>query len=161
MNGTEESDLMITTPSVQEIRITRGFNAPRQNVWDAWTRPEHVPHWMIGPGGWQMHVCEIDLRPGGRWHFAWRKADGAEMAMEGEYREIEAPTLLINTEAWGGDWPETLDTLVLAEEDGRTTMTQTVLYPSREARDAALRTGMETGMSLSFERLDAYLASME
>ncbi|HEV2131295.1 MAG TPA: SRPBCC domain-containing protein, partial [Longimicrobiaceae bacterium] len=110
--------------------------------------------------GWTMYACEIDLRPGGRWRFAWRNADGSEMGMQGEYREIVPLERLVNTESWGGDWPETLDTLVFTEEDGRTTMTQTVLYPSREARDAALQTGMEAGISLSFDRLDDHLRTM-
>ena len=77
-----------------------------------------------------MPVCEIDLRPGGAWRFVWRREDGSEMEMRGEYREIEPPARLVNTESWGGDWPETLDTPTFDEEDGRTTITSTVLYPS-------------------------------
>ena len=141
------------TPSDREIVMTRVFDAPRQLVWEAWTSPEHLPHWMLGPPGWTMPVCEVDLRPGGSWHFVWRKADGAEMAMRGVYREVVPPERLVSTESWGGDWPETLNTLLLVEEDGRTTMTLTVLYPSKEARDAALGTGMKEGMSQSFDRL--------
>jgi len=147
-----------TTPSDREIVVTRVFNAPRRLVFDAWTNPEHLPHWMLGPDGWTMHVCEIDLRPGGAWRFAWRHADGTEMEMRGEYREVVRPERLVNTESWGGDWPETLQTMILSEEEGgRTRMTSTVLYPSKEARDAALKTGMKEGMSLSFSRLDEYL----
>ena len=151
--------LTVTTPSEREIVMTRSFAAPRQLVWEAWTKPEHLPRWMLGPEGWTMPVCEIDLRPGGAWRFLWRRADGTEMEMRGEYHEIVAPERLVSTESWGGDWPETLNTLTLAEEDGKTTITQTVLYPSREARDAALKTGMKEGVSLSFDRLAAYLAS--
>ncbi len=83
----------------------------------------------------------IGLRPGGEWHFGWRHSDGSEMEMRGVYREIMPPERLVSTESWGGNWPETLNTLILAEEDGKTTTTQRVLYPSREARDAALGTG--------------------
>jgi uncharacterized protein YndB with AHSA1/START domain len=85
-----------------------------------------------------MPVCAIDLRPGGRWHFVWRGPDGTDTEMDGVYREIVPPERLVNTESWGGDWPETLNTLVLTEEDGTTTLACTVLYPSQEARDAAL-----------------------
>ena len=102
-----------TTPTDREIVTTRTFDAPRRLVWEAWTSPEHLPHWMTGPPGWTMPVCEIDLRPGGAWHFAWRNADGAEMAMRGVYREVVPPERLVSTESWGGDWPETLNTLVL------------------------------------------------
>ena len=149
-----------TTPSDREILGTRVVDAPRELVWEAWTNPEHVPNWLLGPDGWTMPVCEIDLRPGGAWHFVWRRSDGTEMEMRGEYREVEPPERLVHTESWGGDWPETLNTLILSEEDGKTTMAQTVLYPSKEARDAALATGMKDGASVSFERLDEYLLTM-
>jgi uncharacterized protein YndB with AHSA1/START domain len=146
------------TPSDLEIVVTRVVDAPRALVFDCWTKPEHVTKWMLGPEGWSMPVCEIDLRPGGAWHFVWRQADGTEMDMHGEYREISPPERLVSTESWGGDWPETVNTIVLTEEDGRTTITTTVLYPTKGARDAALETGMKHGMNLSFDRLAAYLA---
>jgi uncharacterized protein YndB with AHSA1/START domain len=149
-----------TTPSDREILGTRVVDAPRELVWEAWTNPEHLPHWLLGPEGWTMPVCEIDLRPGGAWHFVWRRSDGTEMEMRGEYRDVEPPERLVHTESWGGGWPETINTLILSEEDGKTTMAQTVLYPSKEARDAALATGMKKGASISFERLDEYLRTM-
>jgi len=150
----------VTTPSDREIIITHIVAAPRRLVFEAYTNPEHLPHWMLGPEGWSMPVCEIDLRPGGAWHYVWRRADGTEMEMRGLYREIVPPERLVCTESWGGDWPETLNTLVLSEESGKTTITQQVLYPSKEARDAALKTGMKEGIVQSFERLANYLATM-
>jgi uncharacterized protein YndB with AHSA1/START domain len=152
--------LQVTTPTEREIVVTRVFDAPRRLVFDAWTNPRHLPRWMLGPEGWTMPVCEIDFRPGGAWHFVWRRSDGTEMAMRGVYREIAPPERLVSSESWGGDWPETLNTLILSEEGGKTTMTLTILYPSKEARDAALKTGMKEGMSLSFDRLNKYLASL-
>jgi uncharacterized protein YndB with AHSA1/START domain len=140
--------------------MTRVVDAPRRLVFDAWTNPEHVPHWMLGPEGWTMPVCEIDLRPGGAWHFVWRRSDGTEMGMHGMYREITPPARLVSTESWGGDWPETLNTLILSEEAGRTTITTRILYPSKEARDAATQTGMKEGAAASFERLAEYLRTM-
>jgi uncharacterized protein YndB with AHSA1/START domain len=153
-------DLTITTPSDREVAMTRVFDAPRRLVFEAWTNPEHVPHWMLGPEDWTMPVCEIDLRPGGAWHFVWRKADGTEMAMGGVYREVTPPKRLVSTEKWGPEWPETINTLTLSEKDGKTTLTNTILYPSKEARDAALKTGMKEGAIQSFERLDAHLRTM-
>lgn len=97
---------------------------------------------------------------GGRWRFAWRGADGAAMELSGEYREVEPPARIVQTESWGGDWRETLNTLILEEHDDRTTMTQTILYPSREARDAAMESGMSEGASMSFRRLDYYLGTI-
>ena len=152
--------MTFTTPTDREIITTRTFDAPRRVVWEAWTSPEHLPQWMLGPPGWSMPVCEIDLRPGGAWHFVWRRSDGTEMGMSGVYQEVVPPERLDSTESWGGDWPETLNTLLLVERDGRTTMTLTVLYPSREARDAALGTGMKEGMSQSFDRLGELLRTL-
>ena len=150
----------VTTPSDREILMTRVFDAPRRLVFQAWTNPEHVPHWMLGPKGWTMPVCEIDPRPGGAWHFVWRHSDSTEMEMRGVYREITPPERLVSTESWGGKWPETLNTLILSEKDGKTTIAQTVLYPSKEARDEALKTGMNEGVNQSFDRLAEYLATM-
>ncbi|MGH8727710.1 MAG: SRPBCC family protein [Burkholderiales bacterium] len=152
-------NLKVTKPTDREIAMTRVFDAPRRLVFDAWTKPEHLPHWMLGPEGWTMPVCEIDLKPGGAWHFVWRRSDGTEMEMRGIYREITPPERLVSTESWGGDWPETINTLLLSEEDGKTTSTLTVLYPSNEARDAALSTGMEQGVAASYDRFAELLAS--
>jgi uncharacterized protein YndB with AHSA1/START domain len=150
-----------TTPSDREVVVTRVVNAPRRLVFDAWTKPEHLPHWMLGPPGWTMRVCEIDLRPGGSWHFIWRRSDGSELEMRGVYQEVVPPERLVSTESWGGDWPETLNTLVLTEQDGKTTMTVTLLYPSKAARDAALKTGMKDGMAASYDQLDEYLRTLD
>ena len=160
MVAKQSATTTLTTPSDREVVITRVVDAPRRLVFEAYTNPEHVAHWMLGPQGWSMPVCEIDLRVGGAWHFVWRRADGSEMAMRGVYQEIVPPERLVSTEAWGGDWPETLNTLALSEEDGKTTITSRVLYPSKEARDAALKTGMKDGVSLSFDRLAEHLRTM-
>ena len=149
-----------STPSDREVRATRIFDAPRTLVWDAHTKPEHVSQWMLGPEGWTMPVCEIELRPGGEWHYVWRKADGSEMDMRGVFKEIRPPERLVSTESWGEDWPETINTLAFTEKDGRTTLVATVLYPSREERDRALGTGMKEGWSISFDRLDVHLQGM-
>src|SRR5918911_2819465 len=127
--ATKIGSTTFTTPSDLEIAATCVLNAPRRLVWDAHTSPEHVPQWMLGPEGWTMPVCEIDLRPGGAWHFVWRRpADGNEFEMRGVYREVVPPERLVYTESWGGDWPEALNTLELTEQGGQTTLTTTVLY---------------------------------
>lgn len=150
----------VTLPSEREIVITRTINAPRRLVFAAYTDPAHVPNWMLGPQEWTMPVCEIDLRPGGSWHYVWRHSNGSEMEMRGEFCEIVPPERLVCTERWGGDWPETLNTLLLSEQDGRTTIEQRMLYPSQQARDAAIETGMSDGVEQSFDRLDARLAAL-
>lgn len=158
--STTLSGTIFETPSDREFAMIRTFDAPRQLVFDAFTSPEHLPHWMLGPDGWTMPVCEVDLRPGGTWHFVWRRADDTEMEMTGTYREIVPPERLVHTECWGDEWPETLVTLTLTEEDGRTTVRQTVAYPSREDRDAAMETGMKEGASMSFDRLAQHLSKI-
>lgn len=161
MTQTTSARTTIATPSDHEVVITRVVNAPRRLVFAAFTDPQHVPNWMLGPPGWSMPICEIDLRPGGAWRFVWRNDDGSEMEMRGVYREIAPPERLVSTEAWGGDWPETINTLLLTEHAGKTTICQSVRYPSREARDAALQTGMADGMEASYARLTSYLAASE
>jgi uncharacterized protein YndB with AHSA1/START domain len=152
--------LQVAAPTDREIQVTRVFDAPRELVFEAWTNPKYLPRWMLGPDGWTMPVCEVELRPGGAWHFVWRRADGSEMEMRGVYREISPPDRLVSTESWGGPWPDTLNTLTLVEKDGKTTATTTILYPSKDARDAALKTGMKEGMAQSYDRLAEFVASL-
>ena len=148
---------MFTTPSDRELVATHVVKAPRSLVFDAHTKPEHISQWMLGPEGWTMPVCEVDLRPGGEWHYVWRHASGSEMEMRGEFREITPPARLVHIESWGGDWEDTVNTLILTEDGDRTTLTTRVLYPSRKARDAARETGMEEGWARSYELLDERL----
>jgi uncharacterized protein YndB with AHSA1/START domain len=148
------------TPSDTEVVTIRAFDAPRELLWEAWTSPEHLPNWLLGPEGWTMPVCETDLRVGGAWHFVWRQVDGTELGMTGEYREVAPPERLVSTESWGGDWPETVNTLVFTEDGDRTIVTQTIAYPSVEARDAALATGMQKGIDAGFDSLDTYLRTI-
>jgi uncharacterized protein YndB with AHSA1/START domain len=145
-----------TTPSDREIVITHVVEAPRELAFDAWTSPEHVPHWF-GPRGTTVPVCEIDLRPGGAWHYLLRSPDGTDMAMRGVYREVSRPDRLVSTESFD-DYPgESLNTLVFTEEDGTTTITCTVLYESKEMRDAVIESGMQKGAAETFDRLAEYV----
>ena len=149
----------LTVLSDEEIAITRDFAAPRELIFDMHTRPEHLTKWLLGPEGWTMPTCEIDLRPGGAWHFGWRNVDGDELEMTGEYREVVRPERYVNTERWGGEWPETLITTTFTEQDGVTTVTQVIRYLSKESRDAALATGMMSGVERSHALLDELLAA--
>ncbi|PYP18548.1 MAG: ATPase [Gemmatimonadetes bacterium] len=155
-------NLKVTTPSDREITMTRVFDAPRTLVFDAHTKPELVKQWLLGPPGWSMPVCEMDVRVGGTYRWVWRHdRNGTEMGMGGVYREIVQPERLVTTERFDEAWypGEGLNTLVLVERGGRTTLTQTMRYESREARDAVLRSGMEKGVAASYDRLADLLAS--
>ena len=154
--------LKVTTPSDRELAMTRAFDAPRRLVFDAHTKPELVKRWLLGPPGWSMPVCEINLRVGGKYRYVWRRdADGTQMGMRGAYREIVAPERIVNTERFDEAWypGEALNTLVLVENGGRTTLTQTMRYESREARDAVLKSDMESGVTASYDRLAELLGS--
>src|ERR1700675_3269893 len=98
------SSLTVMTPTDRELVLTRVFDAPRALVFEAYTSPEHLPHWMLGPPGWTMPVCEIDLRVGGTWHCAWSHSDGGMMEIRGVYKEIVPPERVVSTESWGGEW---------------------------------------------------------
>ena len=154
--------LKVTTPSEREIVVTRVFEAPRALVFDCMTKPELVKRWLLGPPGWTMPVCEIDFRVGGRYRYVWKGPDGTEMGMGGVYREIVPPERIVQTELFDQDWTggETVGTALLAEHGSTTTLTITVLYASKEARDGALRTGMTEGMSAGYDRLAELLVSM-
>ena len=154
-----------TTPSDHEMRITRIFDAPAGRIFDAWTNPTHLPHWMLGPGdGWTMPVCEIDLRVGGRYRYVWRnEKSGKEMATGGVFRDVAAPERLVNTEKFEDPWypGEAIVTTTFEEERGRTTVRQSMRLESREIRDGILKSGMESGVERSYERLEEEFAAQE
>jgi uncharacterized protein YndB with AHSA1/START domain len=157
----DSGTLQVTTPSEREIAMTRVFDAPRRLVFDAWTRPELLKRWLGVRGGWSFAVCEVDLRVGGAYRFVWRGPNGKEMGMGGVYREIVPPVRLVATELFDDPWyeGEALDTTVLVEKGGMTTVTTTVLYASREVRDAVLKSPMERGVAESYDKLAELLAS--
>jgi len=154
--------LQITTRGDREIVITRAFDAPRIFVWDAFTKPELVRQWLLGPPGWTMPVCEIDFRVGGRYRYVWRKEGGIEMGMSGVHREIVVPERIVATEKFDQSWypGEAVGTITLVEQGGRTVLTQVLQYESREAREVVLKSPMESGLTAGYDRLEQLVASM-
>lgn len=150
----------VTTPTDTEIVLTREFDAPRQLIFDAWTRPELLERWY-GARGWDLVVCQVDLRVGGSWRFVWRGPDGTDMGARGIYREIVPPDRLTYTESFDDHWypGESLVSHVLGEHDGRTTLTSTLRYASREVRDLVIESPMERGVAEGYDRLDELLVS--
>jgi uncharacterized protein YndB with AHSA1/START domain len=145
----------VTTPSDREIRLTRLFDAPRHLVFEAMSKPEHIKRWWGRLGdGYSVPVCEVDLRPGGAWRFVNRHPNG-EAAFHGVYREITPPERVVFTEIFE-QFPdsESVVTAVFTEENGKTRLTATVLYPSLEVRDAVINSGMATGAAISYDRLE-------
>ena len=162
MKNTET--LQVTTPSDQEVRLTRLFDAPRPLVFDAFTKPELLKRWLFGPDGWSLAVCEIDLRVGGQYRYVWKHlTNGNEMGMSGVIREIVVPERLVSTEKFDEAWypgEGAVGTVVLTEQGKQTLLTQTIRYGNKEARDAALKTGMKDGMGASYDRLEGVFAEL-
>jgi len=153
--------LKVTAQSDREIVMTRVFDAPRNLVFDAYTKPDLLKRWLGVFGGYSMPVCEVDLRVGGTYRFVWRGPDGAEMGVRGVYREVVRPERLMHTEKFDEAWypGEALITTVLVEQGAKTTLTVTMRYESREARDAVLKSPMESGVAQSYDKLAELLQS--
>jgi uncharacterized protein YndB with AHSA1/START domain len=160
----EKAQVMM--PSDREVMVTRSFKAPRALVFRAHTEPELVRRWMLGPPGWSMPVCEMDVRVGGSYRWRWRSdTDAQEFGFAGTFREVQPPSRLVHTEAYdpgtvGGGYPEGSEALVtttFVEDGGITTMTTVMDFGSKEARDAAVKTGMTDGMEQSYQLLDRVL----
>jgi len=150
----------VTTPSDREVRVLRRFKAPAARVFAAYTQPALLRRWLLGPPGWSMPECDVDLREGGAYRYLWRKDDGsAEFGSEGVYLEISAPHRIVQTQrmfgALAGPMAEEVRcTVEFRDEAAGSVMITTILSLSRENRDAALATGMARGMEQSYVRLE-------
>jgi uncharacterized protein YndB with AHSA1/START domain len=161
-SAANSSTFQVSTPSDDEIRMTRIFDAPPRLVFEAMTKPEHVKQWWGRLGeGYSVPVCEIDLRVGGRWRFVNRHPQG-EAAFHGEYREITPPSRLVFTEIFE-EFPDAVSVVTseLTEENGKTRFTATVRYPSQDVRDAVIKSGMARGAAISYDRLEDLVAELQ
>lgn len=154
--------LTVTTPSDREIVITRQFDAPRHLVFACYTQPALIRRWLNGAPGWTMPVCEFEPRVGGKYRYEWKSPDGYVMAMSGVIREIEPVERIVSAEVFDEDWTggETVSTLLLEEINQQTTLINTIVYGSKEARDGALATPMADGMEYGYSHLDGLLADL-
>ena len=164
--GMRMEPAQVALPSDREVQVTRSFRAPRALVYRAFTEPETVRRWLLGPPGWSMPVCEMDVRVGGRFRWRWKSDDGGqEFGFTGVFREVEPPSKLVHTEAYdpgsvGGGYPgeDAIVTVRFAEEGGLTTVTTLIDFGSKQARDNAVATGMTGGMEQSYQLLDSLLS---
>lgn len=150
----------ISTPSDCVIQIRRAFAAPRRLVFEAFTQPHLVRRWLLGPKGWTMPVCDIDLKVGGLYRYGWRnEGNGREMGMSGVFREVIPVARLVATERFDEAWypGEALTTTEFVDAGELTKLTITVLYESKAARDTARASGMEEGMKVGLNRIDELL----
>jgi len=155
----------VTLPSDREVKVRRSFRAPRALVYRAYTEPPLVRRWLLGPPGWSMPVCEMDVRVGGQFQWRWRSEEnGSEFGFMGTFREVEPASKIVHTEAYdpgtvGGGYPgnDAIVTVTFTEDGGVTTVTTLIDFGSKEARDAAVATGMTDGMEQSYQLLDRLL----
>ncbi|TWT57677.1 hypothetical protein KOR42_10410 [Thalassoglobus neptunius] len=155
----------VRTPSETEVEVVRSFDASVDLVWKSFIEPELVSRWMLGPPGWSMPVCEMDFRVGGRYENRFRNDDeGMEFGLAGEFREIEPLRKIVQDENYGEGRSEegmchtAVVTITFQEDHTGTTVATVVEYPSREARDAALATGMTESMEMGYCRIDELIA---
>ncbi len=160
----------VSLPSDTTVRVTRDFKAPRTLVWEAHTDPKLIKRWMLGPPGWSMPVCEMDVRPGGKYRWRWRSDEtGAEFGFHGDFREVDAPSAMTHAEYYdpgdvGGAMDASQPSIIrtsFAEKDGVTSLEMIMTFASKEIRDAAVSTGMTDGMEMGYERLDALYAELQ
>jgi uncharacterized protein YndB with AHSA1/START domain len=146
----------------REIVITRVFDAPREMVFDAYTKCDLLKRWLGLVNDNSLIVCRMDLKVGGTYRFVWLRPEGKEMGLRGVFREVIHPERMVSTETWDEPWypGEAHITTVLTEEGGKTTLTTTLRYESEEARDGVLETPMAQGLSESFDLLAEVLASL-
>lgn len=158
MNGS----LKVTTPSDREIVMTRVFDAPRRLVYEAYTKPELLKRWLGVHNGWSLAVCEIDLKVGGTYRYVWRGPDGMEMGMRGVYQELVPSERVVATEKFDQPWyeGEAVGTVTFDEQDGKTTLTMTIRYASKDIRDAVLQSPMEQGVAAGFNKLAELLPTL-
>jgi uncharacterized protein YndB with AHSA1/START domain len=157
---TSSGTAMVTLPEDEQILITREFDAPKHLVYKAWTTPELVKRWWSGNRG-ETKIVEIDLRVGGAWRYVMVTDGGFEVAFHGEYREIVPNERIVSTEVYEGmPEAESLNTATFTESDGRTTLTVLVQHASKEARDAHIESGMETGMQEAMDILEQIVISL-
>jgi uncharacterized protein YndB with AHSA1/START domain len=161
MPSTPKKPLEIATPSDEEIRITRSFDAPRMMVWDAYTRPELVKRWLGAMPGWSWAQCEMDVRKDGKYRWVWRGPEGVELGVGGVYREVVPGERLVSTERYDQQWYEgdAVGTVEFSEAKGRTTLVTTLRYASKAVRDAVLQSPATSGMESGYALLDELLAS--
>ena len=159
MDAKVDKTLKITTPSELEIIMTRTFEAPRHLVFDAMTKPEHLQRWF-GCEEAPLRICEIDLRVGGAYRFVMGPP-GGECTLQGIYREISRPELVVFTERFsmpGFSGDEYRVATTFEDIGGKTRMTTSILHSTKEARDGHLA-GISQGVSSAYDRLAAFVES--
>jgi uncharacterized protein YndB with AHSA1/START domain len=148
--------------SERELVVTRTVNGPARIVWDAWTKPELLKQWWAPKStGMSLLSCEADVRVGGTYRFVFVFGHDASkpMAFFGKYIEVTPHSRLVWTNDEGGD-VGAITTATFEEQGGKTLLSVRELYPSKEALDAAIASGVEAGTRETFEQLDEFIVTL-
>lgn len=156
--ATEQRATSVTTPGEREIRVERIFDAPRERLFEVFTDPQLIPEWW-GPRGTTTTVEEMDPVAGGSWRFTSADCDGNETGFRGRYREVTAPERIVQTFEWDGmPGYVSVETMTLEDLGAQTKVVNTTIFHTPEERDGMIASGMEKGLSETYERLDELLA---
>jgi uncharacterized protein YndB with AHSA1/START domain len=151
---------IIAEPGTQQIEIIREFDAPRELVFRAHTEPDLLVRWL-GPRGLTMHIDHFEARDGGRWRYTHRDADGTEYGFHGVFHGTPSVDRIVQTfEFEGAPGHVSLESLTLEEIEGGTRLHALSVFQSVSARDAMIESGMETGITEGYERLDELIARL-
>ena len=154
MSATATKISTARTSAGWELTISRVFDAPRALVFEMWSKPEHLARWWM-PKGFTLPVCEMDFRPGGKWHFVFRGPDGQDYTSDSVYREIVVPERIVFTGTLDhvpGDQVRT--TLTFTEDGGKTTLT---VHQVHSVESPATK-GAPIGWTQTLDNLAAALA---
>ena len=145
------------------VVVTRAFDAPRPHVWRAFTEPALLKRWLIGPPGWEMHVCEMDVRTGGGYRWRWRHAEEGEFGFTGTYSEVVKQSLMKDRQVYdqgSHDVPmadATHNTVRFEDSGTGTRVISRMEFPTIEAMEQGLASGMTDGMEMSYANLDGLI----
>jgi uncharacterized protein YndB with AHSA1/START domain len=158
-----KNETIVERTGDRELVVTRTFDAPAHIVFDAWTKPELLKRWWAPKSfGVLLFACEQDLRVGGAYRFAFGRDPKNPEVFTGRYFEVNPPSRLVLTQVYErmSDAGEAIVTADFEESQGRTRLTLHQLFPSKEALEGALASGMERGMRVTLDQLDELVASM-
>jgi uncharacterized protein YndB with AHSA1/START domain len=157
------NETIVERTSDRELTVSRTFDAPAPIVFEAWTKPELLKRWWAPKSfGVSLFECEQDLRVGGAYRFAFGRDPKNPEVFSGRYLEVDPPSRLVLTQLYQR-MAHTGDAVVTADFEGiegRTHLTLGQLFPSKEALEGALASGMESGMRITLDQLDELAVSM-
>jgi len=158
-----KNETSVERPSERELVVTRRFNGPAHILFEAWTKPELLKRWWTPKSrGVSLFECESDVRVGGAYRYAFGRDPRDPEVFSGRYMEVDRPTRLVLTQVYERlpNAGEAVVTVTFEETEGTTLVILRQLFPSKEALDGAVASGMESGMRETFDQLDELVVTV-